>query len=394
METVSRPFMPSMPASSRAHFDQSSFKGKPPSPGVELSCQGWRRYTRELSQLEPRAEPPQRTAIPAYPWNIPIRNERFVASANRAQAEEVSIVAPRHGSPPRLNSFIARMEESLSSDSSWINEAPTLPITPPTTPPNSPSPVLGSPSPPLRTFILALPRAAEVIDQANGFATSAPERRKVVIRRKGSRPSDSRPVLTVYDTLVRMRQDAIDAQASHVDCANGSVSRPAERRGTAEPRPHGPNHRHPSPAAFHEPPPAQLSLLTRANIVPWFSAQGIDLRPEETQVLDEFLASREDSPASPPSPPWANPFLTPSQSPATPPWSSPPRIRAAEVSPSPSPPPRQQITIASMLAVRENPLLEPLRSQLFMLEQAGLGDMEFDGGVATELCGICPFWSS
>jgi len=283
--------------------------------------------------------------------------------------EEVSIVAPRHGSPPRLNDFIARMEQSLSSDSSWVDEAPTPPALPPLSPP--------------RTIILGSPNVSKVVDQANGFATSAPKRRKVEIGREDSGPhgpSYSRPELTVYDTLVRMVQDGVYARAQDVDRANGFFSCAANiATATAEPRPHLSNHRHPSPPLPAH-PPAQPSYLTRANLLPWFSAQGIDLRPEEAQVLDAFLAQRYESAPSP------APGFTPPRILITPP-TTPPPIRAR------TPEERVQITIASMLAERENPLLEPLRSQLFMLEQAGLGDMEFDGGVATELMAVCPFWS-
>jgi hypothetical protein len=352
-----------MPASYRAYFDQSSFNpgtlstvsrnnnpralpnanGRPRSPGFDLSRQEWRRYVQQLAQLPP----------------------------TQIRPEEVSIVAPRHGSPLRLNNFIARMEQSLSSDSSWIDEAPTPPASPP---------------PPPRTIVLGSPNVSQLIDQANGFATSAPKRRKVEIGREDSGPhipSCSRPVLTVYDTLVRMVQDGVYARAQDVDRANGFAPPPPQRQysaieGTA-PRPHVSNHRHPSPPLPAH-PPAQPSYLTRANLLPWFSAQGIDLRPEEAQVLDAFLAQRYESTPLEPAPGFTPPRIL-----ITPP-TTPPLIRA----PSPE---RVQITIASMLAERENPLLEPLRSQLFMLEQAGLGDMEFDGGVATELMGVCPFWS-
>jgi len=202
--------------------------------------------------------------------------------------EEVSIVAPRHGSPPRLNNFIARMEQSLSSDSSWIDEAPTPPALPPLSPP--------------RTIILGSPNVSKVVDQANGFATSAPKRRKVEIGREDVGPhvpNYGRPELTVYDTLVRMVQEGVYARAQDVDRANGFAPPPPQRQysaieGTA-PRPHLSNHRHPSPP-LPEHPPAQPSYLTRANLLPWFSAQGIDLRPEEAQVLDAFLAQRYESP--------------------------------------------------------------------------------------------------
>jgi len=360
--------MPSMPASYRAYFDPSSFNsgtlstvsrnnnpralpnanGRPRSPGFDLPRQEWRRYVQPLAQLPP----------------------------TQIRPAEVSIVAPRHGSPPRLNNFIARMEQSLSSDSSWMDEAPTPPALPP----------LSSP----RTIILGSPNVSKVVDQANGFATSAPKRRKVEIGREDSGPhgpSCSRPVLTVYDTLVRMVHDGIYARAQHGDRARRLVSRATERRNIetegTRPRPHLSNHRHPSPPPPPDHPAAQPSDLTRANLRPWFSAQGIDLRPEEAQVLDAFLARRYGSPPLEPAPGFTPPRIL-----ITPP-TTPPPIRA----PTPTPEERVQITIASMLAERENPLLEPLRSRLFMLEQAGLGDMEFDGGVATELMAVCPFWS-
>jgi len=289
------------------------------------------------------------------------------------RAEEVRILAPRHGSPPRLNDFIARMEQSLSSDSSWIDEAPTPPASPP---------------PPPRTIILGSPNVSKLVDQANGFATSAPKRRKVEIGREDvgpHGPSYSRPVLTVYDTLVRMMQEGVYTRARHVDRANGFANPAPQRRHSAiegtRPRPHVSNHRHPSPPLPSH-PPTQPSHLTRANLLPWFSAQGIDLRPKEAQVLDAFLARRYESPPLEPAPGFTPPRIL-----ITPP-TSPPLIRA------PTPEERVQITIASMLAERENPLLEPLRSQLFMLEQAGLGDMatEFHGGVSS--LGFLRGWSS
>lgn len=84
-------------------------------------------------------------------------------------------------------------------------------------------------------------------------------------------------------------------------------------------------------------------------------------------MLDDFLARRYEAPPSPPS---------------TPP---------VRVVPSPSPSPR--ITIAEVLAKRENPLLEPLRSRLFMLVEAGVGDTEFDGGLVMAVMEVRPIWT-
>lgn len=323
-------FMPSMPASYRFYFDQSSF------------------HPATLAMTARHADPtplPNANGRPPFPdLGLPRQEWRAIteASPDRTQLEEVSIVAPRRGSPPRLHDFIARMEESLSSDLSWVDEAPT--------PPTSPPP----PSP--ETIILGSPNASWLVENANGFATSAPKRRKIEIEREDVGPhvpSSSPPVLTLYDELVQMRQARVNAQAQHVDRANRFVScgaNPQEiQPEMAAPRPH--NHRHPSPP----PPPAQAPDLTRANVVPWFAAQGVELRPEEAQVLDDFLARRYES------------------------------------APSPAPESRR-ITVASTLAERQNPLLEPLRSRLFLLEQAGLGDMDFDGGLATEVMAMWPCW--
>lgn len=385
-------FVPSMPALYRAYGDQSSF-----TPAS---------ITMAPRHDNPRARPNANGRPPFPDLGLPRREWRAITDASPARTprEEVSIVAPRRGSLPRLHGFIARMEESLSSDVSWVDEAPT--------PPSSP-----------KTIILGSPNASSLVDNANGFATSAPKRRKIEIEIEREDvsphvPGSSRPELTLYDSLVQMRQ----ARAQHVDRANRFVScgaNPQEiQPATAGARPHVPrNDRHPS----SPPPPAQASDLTRANVVPWFAAQGVELRPEEAQVLDAFLARRYEGPPSPApafTPPSTPPYLTRAN---LVPWFSAQGVelspeeaqvlddflaRRYESPPSPAPafpppralgtppstPERRQITIASMLAERENPLLEPLRSRLFLLEQAGLGDMDFDGGVATELMAVWPYW--
>lgn len=300
--------IPSMLASYRAYLEENSFVA---------------RANARLSLHNNPQTLPNTTARPQSPDANPFRQQQrptIEASPNRTVLAETSLISPRRGSPPRLNDFIARMEQSLSSGSSRVGEG----LTPPSSPPSPADP-----------RILSSPNASGLVDHANGFATSASKRRKV--------ERVPRPETTLYDDLARRRQ------AQPVRCAYGACSCGANTQVE-----------NPSPSLREQD-------LTRANLLPWYAARGIELRPEEAGVLNDFLARRYEAPPSPPS---------------TPP------MRVVR-SPSPSP----RITIAEVLAQRENPLLEPLRSRLFMLEEAGVGDMEFDGELAMVVMEVWPIWT-